>query len=206
MRYTGPKNRLARREGIDLGLKTPGTKSHAALLKRLNIIPGQHGARRRRKQTDYGLQLREKQKLKRLYSISEKQMKNYFKKASQTVGNTAEFLSQQLERRLDSVVFRLGFAPTRASARQLIAHGHIAINEKKVTIPSYLVGVNDLIGFVNERSLKIPYIGEMVVKKDFIVSPWLERKGPLGKVAREPRQEDVKDDINLQSVVEFYSR
>ena len=104
MRYTGSKNKLARREGIDLGLKTPGSKAQASLLRRLNITPGQHGASRKKKVTDYGSQLREKQKLKRMYGISESQMQNYYTKANRMEGNTAELLVQFLERRLDNVV------------------------------------------------------------------------------------------------------
>jgi small subunit ribosomal protein S4 len=117
MRYTGPKNRLSRREGIDLGLKTPGSKSQASLLRRLNIIPGQHGGARSRKKTDYGYQLREKQKMKRLYGITESKMSIYFATAKRITGNTADNLVQILERRLDNIVYRLGFAPTRAIAQ-----------------------------------------------------------------------------------------
>jgi len=206
MRYTGPKNRLARREGIDLGLKTPGTKSYSSLTWRLNIVPGQHGASHRKKPTDYGVQLREKQRLKRMYGITERQMKNYFKKATKMLGNTAEFLIQMLERRLDNVVYKLNLAPTRSSARQLVAHGHIKINDKKVNIPSYLVGVGDVIAFSKEKSIKIPYINQLLEKKDVIIPEWLAREGPLGKVMRIPKREDLKEDINLQLVVESYSR
>lgn len=206
MRYTGPKNRLARREGIDLGLKTPGTKSYTLLTRRLNIIPGQHGVSRRRKLTDYGIQLREKQRLKRMYGVTEKQMKNYFKKAAKMLGNTAEFLIQMLERRLDNVVYKLSLAPTRSSARQLITHGHIKVNDKKVNIPSYLVKAGDLIAFNKQKSLKIPYVSQLLEKKDVIVPRWLMREGPVGKVIKIPKREDLKEDINLQLVVEFYSR
>lgn len=205
MRYIGPRNKLARREGIDLGLKTTGSKSQSNLLRRLNIPPGQHGASRRRKTTDYGLQLREKQKLKRLYGITERQMKNYFKKASKTLGNTAELLIRHIEHRLDNVVFKLGLAPTRASARQLVTHGHVRVNNKKATIPSIEVKIGDVIS-LKEESIKIPYIMQAVEKKDFIVSPWLARQGAIGKVVNLSGQEYFTDDINLQLVVEFYSR
>jgi small subunit ribosomal protein S4 len=206
MRYTGPKNRLARRVGIDLGLKTPGTKSYSSLARRLNIVPGQHGASHRKKLTDYGTQLREKQRLKRLYGVTEKQMKNYFKKSSKKFGNTADFLIQILEGRLDNVVYKLSLAPTRSSARQLVVHGHIKINNKKVTIPSCLVEVGDIIAFNKEKSVKIPYISSLLEKKDVIIPDWLVREGPVGKVIRIPKKEDLKEDINLQLVVEFYSR
>lgn len=206
MRYTGPKNRLARREGIDLGLKTPGTKSYSSLTRKLKIIPGQHGGSRKKKRTDYGVQLREKQKLKRMYGITEKQMKRYFEKASKTSGNTADILIQILERRLDNVIYKLGLAPTKSSARQLVAHGHIKINNQKVTIPSYLIGAGDVISFYKEKSIKIPYISQLLEKKDIIIPEWLMREGPVGKIIRIPKKEDLKEDVNLQLVVEFYSR
>ncbi|MBM3283910.1 30S ribosomal protein S4, partial [Candidatus Gottesmanbacteria bacterium] len=135
-RYTGPRNRLARREGADLGLKTPGSAAQSSLLRRLKIIPGKHAQRRIRKLSDYGLQLREKQKAKRIYGIMEKQFRKYFEKASKEKGNTGEMLLTLIERRLDNVLYRLGLAPTRAAARQFITHGHILVNEKKVNIPS----------------------------------------------------------------------
>jgi len=206
MRNNGPKNRLARREGIDLNLKTAGTKSQSNLLKRLNIIPGEHGSARQKKLTDYGVQLREKQRVKRLYGLTERQMSNYFDEAIRTLGNTAEFLSVELERRLDNVIYRLGFAPTRAAARQLIGHGHITINNKKMSIPSYQVRLNDVISFNREASSKIPYIATNIEKKDVVIPSWLERKAIVGKVLAMPQREDMTGDINLQLVVEFYSR
>ncbi|MFS8158718.1 MAG: 30S ribosomal protein S4 [Candidatus Roizmanbacteria bacterium] len=207
MRYTGPRNRLARREGIDLGLKTLGSKAQAGLLKRLNITPGQHGRSRKAKLTDYGVQLREKQKIKRMYGLSEKKLKSYFKHASSMEGNTAELLIQGVEKRLDNVLYRLQFAPTRASARQLVSHGHILVNGKKVSIPSYQVSEKDMIGFKKESSTKIPYIEVMVEKKDATVPSWLERKAKsTGLVLSMPLFELFKEDINLQAVVEFYSR
>ena len=128
---------------MDLGLKTPGSKNHARLLNKLTVLPGQHGVRRRRKTSERGIQLREKQKLRFIFGISEKQMKNYFKKSVVKKGNTALYISQYLERRLDNIVYRLGLAPTRASARQLVVHGHIAVEDKKMSIPSYQVKVGD---------------------------------------------------------------
>ncbi len=121
MRYTGPRNKIARREGVDLGLKTPGSKSHARLLKKLNILPGQHGIKGRKKLSERGRQLREKQKLRFMFGITEKQLKKYFLQASEKKGNTAIFLSRFLELRLDNIVYRLGFAPTRPCARQLVS-------------------------------------------------------------------------------------
>ncbi len=206
MRYTGPKNKIARREAFDLGFKTLGSKSHASLLKKLNITPGQHGASRKGKPTDYSIQLREKQKIKRMYGVNERQMKNNFEKASKATGNTASNLISFLERRLDNVVYRLGFAPTRFSARQLVGHGHMSVNGKKVTIPSYLLGVNDVVTFHKETSTKIPYIAEMLAKKDVIIPNWVEKKATIGKVISNPQVEDISLEVNLQLVVEFYSR
>lgn len=207
MRYTGPKNRLSRREGVDLGLKTPGTKSHSNLLKRLAIVPGQHGtARRRTKMTDYAVQLREKQKLKRIYGVSEKQMKNYFKKASKKVGNTAEYIIQYLEKRLDNIVYRLNFVPTRAAARQLVGHGHIAINKKKINIASYEVKIGEMIGFVREKTLNMPLVASMVEKKELIVPSFLKRNEKDGCLIADPEKAHMPDIVDTQLVVEFYSR
>lgn len=206
MRYTGPRNRLSRREGIDLGLKTVGSKAQSSLLRKIAIIPGQHGKARLAKRSDYGVQLREKQKLKRMYGISESQMKIYFNNASKKVGNTAEHLVDYLESRLDNIIFKLGFAPTRASARQLVTHGHIMVNDKKVTIPSYIVSEQDVVSFRKDKTAKIPYVANLLEKKDFVIASWLTRKGPVGKVIARPDQSHFKDEFNLQSVVEFYSR
>lgn len=207
MRYTGPKNRLARREGVDLGLKTVGSKAHKNLLKKIAVTPGQQGkSKRRRKMTDYGLQLRQKQKLKRTYGISEKQMKNYFKKGSRKIGNTGDFIIRYLETRLDNVVYRLGFTPTRAMARQLVSHGHIAVNSKKNNIPSYEVKIGDKISFVKVQSLTIPVVASMVAKTDIIIPVYLVRKEEVGELKSYPQREDLSESSNIQSVVEFYSR
>jgi len=205
MRYTGPKNRLARREGIDLNLKTPGSKAQSNLLKRIKIVPGQHGASRRRKVTDYGVQLREKQKVRRIYGVTEKQMKNYFKKALLMTGNTTDGLIHQLEHRLDNVIYRLGFAPTRQGARQLVTHGNVLINKKKLNIPSYQVKIGEEVN-VSEKGEKIPYITAMFEKKDTIIPEWLKRTDKTGKITNSAQSQDFKDDVNLQLVIEFYSR
>ena len=134
-RYTGPKNRLARREGLDLGLKTTGTNAYNELLKRLKIPPGQHGQKGKRKPSDYAIQLREKQKVKRMYGLLERQFRKYFDEATRNVGNTGEALLERLETRLDNVIYRLGFAPTRAFARQMVTHGHVVVDGHKVNIP-----------------------------------------------------------------------
>lgn len=206
MRHVGPKNRLARREGQDLGLKTVGSKSHASLLRRLNIKPGQQPNVRPRKMTEYGSQLREKQKLKRIYGLTESQLQRYFDEANRAEGNTAHILVQLLETRLDNVLYKMGFAPTRASARQLVNHAHMTVNGKKNSIPSYRVQTGDKITFKKEASSKIPYISKMMTNKDYKVPKWVERKAIVGKVVAEPEMEHFTDAVNLQAVIEFYSR
>lgn len=206
MRYTGPRNRIARREGVDLGFKTLGSKSHERLLKKLNVPPGQHGTRRRRKLSDHARQLREKQKLRYLFQLNEKQLKKYFKKATFKKGNTAIFLAKFLEKRLDNIVFRSGLSPTRASARQLVVHGHIAVNDKKVTIPSYQIKKGDIITFSNESTTKIPYIEKMLANKDIIMPNWLTRKATVCKMTDDPTNSEIEKQINLRLVIEHYSR
>lgn len=204
-RYTGPKNRLARKEGIDLGLKTVGTKSHAGLQKRLTVPPGQHGQKMRRKTSSYGIQLREKQKMKRMYGVMEKQFRKNFAMARKWRGNTGDMLVQFLERRLDNTVYRLGLAPTRTSARQFVSHGHIVVNGSRVNIPSYLVDVDAVIT-IKPKAAAIPVIKKMLEDKTFTPPAWLERQGGAGKVTRLPERDDVKEDINTQLVIEYYSR
>jgi small subunit ribosomal protein S4 len=206
MRYTGPKNRIARREGIDLGLKTLGSKSHARLLKKLNVLPGQHGTISRRKVSERGFQLREKQKLRFIFGLSEKQLKNYYKKAVFKKGNTALYLSQFLESRLDNIVYRLGLAPTRAAARQLVTHGHISINDKKNSIPSYQVQIGEKISYLNEKTAKMPYIEKTLTNKDIIIPVWLERKAVAGKLISQPSADEISKQCNLRLIIEYYSR
>lgn len=206
MRYIGPKNKLARREGIDLSLKTQGSKSQSNLLRRLNIPPGQHGTTRFRKRTEYGKQLREKQKVKRTYGLTETQLKKYFELAQSELGNTAELLFAQLETRLDNIVYRLGLAPTRAAARQLVNHGHISVNDKKVTIPSYIVKIGDVVKFRKAKTEVIPYITSYMAQSEEMVPDWLSRKAAIGKITAKPTEVHVSADFNLQSVIEFYSR
>ncbi|MCL4363664.1 30S ribosomal protein S4, partial [Patescibacteria group bacterium] len=169
MKYTGPKNRLARRVGMDLGLKTLGSKSNTRLLNKLNITPGQQGARKKRKVSERGVQLSEKQKLRYIFGVTEKQLKNYFKKASVKKGNTALYLSEYLERRLDNVVYRLGLAPTRAASRQLVVHGHVAVDDKKMAVPSYQVKVGEKVSFLFDKTAKIPYIEKALNNKEIFI-------------------------------------
>lgn len=206
MRYTGPRNRIARREGVDLGLKTPGSKSHARLLRKINISPGQHGAKRKRKVSERGFQLREKQKLRFIFGLTEKKLKKYFKTAKEKTGNTAFYLAQFLEKRLDNIVYRLGFVPTRAAARQLISHRHIKVNDKIVNIASYEVKLNDKIAFASDKTIKIEYIAKQLENKDLILPVWLKRQAIVGMLVSEPTDEEITKQINLRLVIEFYSR
>jgi len=206
MRQIGPRNRIARRVGLDLGLKTLGSKSQACLLKRLNVVPGQHGTKKRRKVSERAVQLKEKQKLRFIFGLTERQLKKYFKKASIKKGNTAFYLSQFLEMRLDNLVYRLGLTPTRPAARQLVGHGHVVVDGKKVTIPSYQVRVGETIGFINEKIMKIPYIEKSISNKDIIIPSWLEKKATVGKLIAEPTDDEIAKQINLRLVIEYYSR
>lgn len=206
MRITGPKNKIARREGMDLGLKTVGTKSHASLLRKLNILPGEHGTRGRRKQSERGKQLREKQKLRFLFGITETQLKNYFNQAKKIKGNTSLILSKLLERRLDNIVYRLGLAPTRASARQLVSHRHIKIDDKIVNIPSYQVSISHKITLANEKTLKMPIVEASLSNKDIVLPKWLQRKNNTGTLVSDPSSDEIEKQVNLRLVIEFYSR
>jgi len=205
-RYRGPKNRLARREAFDLGLKTPGSHAHTELLKRMKILPGQHGQKgKRRRSSDYGLQLREKQKVKRMYGLLERQFHRYFEIASREKGNTGDALLIMLEKRLDNLFYRLNLAPTRASARQYISHGHVLVDGKRVNIPSFLVEPGMVVGY-KQKSLEMPVVKKLLEEKNPNLPAWLERKGPLGKVLCLPKREDITEGIDEQLIIEFYSR
>jgi small subunit ribosomal protein S4 len=204
-RYTGPKNRQSRREGIDLGTKTVGSKAHASLLKRMTVMPGAHGQKGKRKTSDYGLQLREKQKVKRLYGMLERQFRRFFLMAKKWKGNTGDKFLQYLERRLDNTVYRMAFSPTRGLSRQLVSHGHVLVDGKKLNIPSYLVEANQVIT-LSPKALEIPAVKKLLDEKAASIPEWTERKGPVGKVIRLPERSDISEDINEQLIIEFYSR
>lgn len=204
-RYRGPKNRLARREGADLGLKTAGSSAHVSLLRRIKIPPGQHGQKGSRKTSDYGKQLREKQKVKRIYGLLEKQFRKYFDQASRDKANTGETLLILLESRLDNTVYRLGMAPTRASARQFVNHGHILVDGERVNIPSFQINEGMVIT-PKQKLLETPLLKKLLAEKDMISPGWLKRQGPVGKVLRLPKRDDIVDDISEQLIIEFYSR
>lgn len=198
-RYTGPKDRLSRREGFDLFSK-------GAKLTRLAVPPGVHGPMgSRRMPSQYGRQLREKQKVKRLYGILEKQFNKYVDSALKARGNTGERLLTLLEKRLDNVIFRLGFVPTRPAARQLVSHRHILVNGKKVNIPSFEISVGDIVR-ISDKGAAIPAVKKSLEEKDKKIPGWLERKAIVGKVVREPSREDIIEPISEQDIVEFYSR
>lgn len=197
-KYTGPKDRLSRRENFDLF-------GAGGKLTRLNVPPGVHGPKGVRGSSQYGRQLREKQKVRRLYGIMEAQFRRYVTEAFKTKGNTGEALLSALERRLDNVIFRLGMAPSRPSARQLVSHRHVLVNGKKVNIPSYKLGVGDTIS-IDAKAIAIPEIKKAFEKKDVVLPAWLERKAAVGRVARLPKREDVVEPISEQDIVEYYSR
>lgn len=200
-RHTGPKNKLARRIGEDLGLKTNALK----LTRRLSILPGQHGAKGRRKISNYGQQLKEKQKVKYIYGILEKQLRRVYEEASKNPTATGAALLSLLERRLDNVVYRAGLAPTRASARQLVSHAHFQVNGKKMSIPSYRVQVGDVISIRN-KSLKVPVLSERINADDRSVAPWMKAKGAVLSIESLPTRDDIHERIEEQLIVEYYSR
>ena len=201
-RYTQPRNKQQRRVGADLGLKT-NTKS---VERRLATPPGQHGRKGKRgKVSDYGTQLAAKQKAKMIYGVLERQFKKYFVVASKNPLATGEVMLSLLERRLDNTIYRLGLAPTRRAARQLVTHGNVLVNEKKLSVPSYRVSVNDTVT-ISATAAAIPYVKALLEAKDVSNPKWLERKALVGKVVRLPVREDLTEDINEQLIVEFYSR
>jgi len=207
-RYIGPVCRLCRREGVKLYLKGDRCYSPKCAMERRPYAPGQHGQRRARRPSDYAVRLREKQKMRRIYGISEKQFRNIFEEASKKKGVTGTVFLRLLESRLDSVVYRLGIASSRKQARQFIRHGHISVNERRVTIPSYRVRPGDVVA-VSEGSKKIDAIQENVeAAKSRKTGPWLEfdAEKMAGKFLRLPEREDLALPVNEQLVIEYYSR
>lgn len=206
-RYIGPKFRLDRREGTNLFLKGKRSASGKHPIDKKGAVPpGQHGQRMlRRKLSDFGLQLREKQKVKRMYGVLERQFKRYFETASKEKGNTGVALLQILESRLDNVIYQLGFAASRAAGRQLVTHGHVQVNDKKVDIPSYNVKVGDIIA-LSPKAQKFASVSEALSSRGDLVPSWLAREGLVGKVTRLPAAEDLEAIANQQLIVEYYSR
>lgn len=200
-RYIGPKQKLQRQIGEDLGLKTNALKT----ARRLAIRPGQHGAKSHRKMSDFALQLKEKQKLKYIYGLLEKQLHHVFEEASKNPAATGTALLTLLERRLDNVVYRSGFTLTRASARQLVNHDHFLVNGKKMNIPSYVLKVGDVISMKKSHTSKIPQV-VMAMEEERIIPKWLEIKGTSIKVVKLPVREDIVEKIDEQLIVEYYNR
>ena len=204
-RYLGPKLKLSRREGTDLFLKS-GVRAIDTKCK-LESAPGQHGARRGRL-SDYGLQLREKQKVRRIYGVLEKQFRNYYKEAARIKGNTGENLLQLLEQRLDNVVYRMGFASTRAEARQLVSHKGVVVNGQVVNIPSFKVRPEDVVS-VREKAKKQARIAAALELAEQREKPvWLEVDSNKmeGQFKRLPERSDLSAEINEQLIVELYSK
>ncbi|MDY6122343.1 MAG: 30S ribosomal protein S4 [Porphyromonas sp.] len=199
-RYTGPKSRIARKFGAPIF-------GPDCVLSKKNYPPGQHGNNRRRKTSEYGLQLREKQKAKYTYGVLERQFRNMFEKAQRSKGVTGEVLLQLLEQRLDNVVYRLGIAPTRAAARQLVTHRHIVLDGRVMNIPSHFVQPGQIIG-VRERSKSLEVIEDSLAGFNHSKYPWLEwqEAGKCGKMLHIPERADIPEDIREQLIVELYSK
>lgn len=199
-RYTGPKSRIARRFGEAIF-------GPDKVLSKRNFPPGQHGNNRRRKTSEYGIMLAEKQKAKYTYGVLEKQFRNMFEKASRTSGITGEILLQNLECRLDNIVYRLGIAPTRAAARQLVNHKHITVNGKPVGIASYSVAPGQIVG-VRERSKSLEVIQNALSGFNHSKYPWLEwdENTKSGKLLHKPERADIPETIKEQLIVELYSK
>jgi len=205
-RYIGPKCKLSRREGTDLLLKSRARSLDSKC--KIDTPPGQHGARRQRRMSDYALQLREKQKLRRIYGVLERQFRTYYKRAAQRKGATGENLLKLLECRLDNVVYRMGFGTTRAEARQLVSHKAVAVNGQSVNIPSYQVRPEDVVT-IHEKARKQARIQDSLTIAEQIGFPeWVDVD--VGKMAGTfksvPERAELPPDINEQLVVELYSK
>ena len=206
-RYTGSVCRLCRREGCKLFLKGEKCYGSKCAIDQRPTPPGEHGQARQRKQSEYGMQLREKQKAKRAYGVLENQFHHYFEEADRQKGITGENLLIMLERRLDNVVYRLGFGTSRAQARQIVRHGHIRVNGKKVDIPSYLVKAGDVIS-VREKSAESEHFKALREGTGRVVPQWLtiDAQNLKATVAAMPKREDIDLTIQENLIVELYSR
>ena len=199
-RYTGPKTRIARKFGEAIF-------GADKVLSKKNYPPGQHGNSRKRKTSEYGIQLREKQKAKYTYGVLERQFRNLFDKASRSKGITGEVLLQLLESRLDNIVYRLGIAPTRAAARQLVSHRHITVDGSVVNIPSYSVKAGQIVG-VREKSKSLEVIADALAGFNHSKYPWIEwdLNSLSGKLLHLPERADIPENIKEQLIVELYSK
>ena len=207
-RYRGPVCRLCRREGTKLFLKGERCFTEKCAIEKRNFAPGQHGKSRRARIQGYGLQLREKQKVKRIFGLLEKQFRNYFERAERQRGITGETLLQLLERRLDNAVYRLGFASSRAQARLLVRHGHVRVGERRVNIPSYILRPGEVMSVSQKYSKNPQFQQSLEAAKSRGMPPWLElaEDQTSGKVVSLPKREDVGLPVQEQLVVELYSK
>lgn len=205
-RYIGPRCRLSRREGMDL-LLTSRVRPLDSKCK-LDTPPGQHGVRRQRRSSDYALQLREKQKLRRMYGVLERQFRNYYESAARKKGATGDNLLQMLECRLDNVVYRMGFGSTRAEARQLVSHKAILVNGRCVNVPSFQVSVTDVVSIRERANRQQRILDSISLTEQYGFPTWVEvDTGKLvGVLKAMPEREDLPQDINEQLVVELYSK
>ncbi|RMD95826.1 MAG: 30S ribosomal protein S4 [Calditrichaeota bacterium] len=207
-RYAGPVCKLCRREGQKLFLKGSKCTSPKCPIETRNFPPGQHGRNRMFKQSEYGLQLREKQKVRRMYGLLEKQFHNYYKNAVKQKGVTGENLLKLLERRLDNIVYRLGFAPSRAAARQMVRHRHFTVNGTIVDIPSYLLRPGDVVK-VREKSRKLEMIHQSLRRiREGRQLPWLDlnKANLTGTLLEIPSRQDIPVEVNESLIVELYSK
>ncbi len=207
-RYTDPSCRMCRRERQKLFLKGTKCFTEKCPVERRAFPPGQHGQSRRMKISEYGVQLREKQKIRRMYGLMETQFRNYFAKALKQTGRTGETLVKMLERRLDNVIYRMGFAPSRKAARQLVTHGHFLVNNKPVDIPSYLMRAGDTIQ-VRDKSKKLEILhSSMKRMKDTAMLPWLslDKAAMVGTFLNVPERADIPLNADEQLIVELYSK
>jgi small subunit ribosomal protein S4 len=206
--YHDAKCRLCRREGMKLFLKGQRCLSDKCAMERRGYAPGEHGKNRRAKETNYGQQLREKQKARRIYGILERQFRLYFAKAATSKGVTGETLLQLLETRLDNVVYRLGFAPNRASARQLVRHGHVRVNGKHVDIPSFLVKAGDEVAMREKSRKLVVVLSALEARKGQSVPEWLDLsvEKMSGRILNVPSRASIPVPVNEQLIVELYSK
>ena len=198
-RYVGPKCRLCRREGVKLYLKGERCEGVKCPITRQRPFPGQHGAKRQRRPSGYSLQLREKQKVKRIYGILERQFRKYVDEAKASKGNAGTILLQKLELRLDNAVYQLGLARSRSHARQMLRQGKLNVNGKKVDIPSFELSIGDKIGFADKP---------LEIRKNLIIPDWLswDKKNKVGTVKSIPEREQIEQDIDESIIMEYYSR
>lgn len=198
-RYTGPKHKLARREGINIL-----DKSSASLQRRLNIPPGVHGRKGKRRGSEFGTQLREKQKAKAMYGLLEKQFSRLVKSVESQKGDSGELLLSLLETRLDNFVYRLGLAKTRFMARQMVSHGHVKVNGRKMTIPSYQLSVDDVVAISDKIQKNPDVIAKLSEKAELL--PFVSREGTQGKLIRMPISGDLEVPFDTRLIIEYYSR